>query len=263
LSFRLIIHPKMDGRLAMALDEVLLEEVGEGRSAQTVRLYGFAPPTLSVGRFQPVLGGLDAELMRKDGVAFVRRPTGGHAVLHDDELTYSFILSKQELGKAFGPYRKRGVYAYIAESLLAGLEALGIHALVNSGRIGDHRNPDCFASTGEYEITDESGRKLVGSAQMTTRGAVLQQGSIPISNPSGRVSRYLPQAGLPPDHEAPTCLREAAGRAIGFEEAENAFAAVLRKRFGALDSRMTEKEETAARLLMEDKYAVDAWNLRA
>ncbi len=263
MSFRLIVQPKMDGRLAMALDEVLLEAVGAGKSVQAVRLYGFSPPTLSVGRFQPVQGGLDAGRLREDGVLFVRRPTGGHAVLHDDELTYSVILSKREMEKTIGGYRKRGAYAWIAKTLLAALKGLGIAARINAGQIGDARNPDCFGSTGEYEITDASGRKLVGSAQMTTRSAVLQQGSIPIGSLAGRVGRYLPQAAPAGGGASPTCLSEAAGRIISFEEARSAFADAFRRGVDAEDSPVSAEEDAAARALAESKYAGDEWNLRA
>lgn len=262
MSFRLIVHPKMDGRLAMAFDEVLVGEVGEGGSAPTIRLYGFSPPTLSVGRFQSVKDGLDAERMKKDGVCLVRRPTGGHAVFHDDELTYSVALRKVELDGTLGSHRKRAVYEYIASMLLEGLGALGISALVNSRQIGDPHNPDCFGSSGEYEITGRSGRKLIGSAQMTTRNAVLQQGSIPISSLRGRALRYLAHAGSADEGE-PSSLSEEAGRSLGFEEVRDAFAEALRRRFNAEDSPTTDGEEAAARLLLAEKYATDAWNLRS
>ncbi len=261
MSYRLIVHPKMDGRLAMAFDEVLASEVGEGASPPTIRLYGFTPPTLSVGRFQSVKDGLDVERMKKDGVPLVRRPTGGHAVFHDDELTYSVALRKEELDRTLGSHRKRAVYELIASMLLEGLGALGVSALVNSAQVGDLRNPDCFGSSGEYEITSRSGRKLIGSAQMTTRSAVLQQGSIPLSSLKGRALRYLAHTG-PADEGEPSSLSEEAGRSLGFEEVRDAFAAALRRRFDAVDSRATAGEDAAARLLLAEKYATDAWNLR-
>ncbi|HET6486674.1 MAG TPA: hypothetical protein VFH83_09660, partial [Spirochaetia bacterium] len=100
-AFRLIVHPKMDGRWNMAVDEALAEAAGGGQSLPVVRLYGFSPPTLSLGRFQKARGQLDAGRLASDGVVLVRRPTGGHAVLHDDELTYSVALPKQ--ASADGP----------------------------------------------------------------------------------------------------------------------------------------------------------------
>ncbi len=182
-GFRLVVHPKMEGRLDMAIDEALAEAVGSGRSAQVVRLYGFSPPTLSLGRFQRTEGVLLEERLAQDGVTLVRRPTGGHAVLHDDELTYSVVLSKELIAEQLGDSRKQTVYGFIAEILLAGLQRLGIQAGINASRQGDLRNPDCFRSAGEFEIAAPDGRKLIGSAQMTTRTAILQHGSIPMTNP--------------------------------------------------------------------------------
>ena len=104
----------MEGRLDMAIDEALAEAVGAGRSGQVIRLYGFSPPTLSLGRFQRIKGLYSPELLARDGVTLVRRPTGGHAVLHDDELTYSVILSKTLIAERLGGSRKRTVYEFIA-----------------------------------------------------------------------------------------------------------------------------------------------------
>lgn len=252
----------MDGRLSMAIDEALGEAVGERRSPQAVRLYGFSPPALSLGRFQPVRGRLDEARLAGDGVTLVRRPTGGHAVLHDDELTYSVALSKAELEKSMGTFRKRAVYELLAHILITALSSLGIRGRINTAQKGDIRNPDCFGSAGEYEIVDEGGRKLIGSAQMTTRRAVLQQGSAPLSNPGDKVSRYIhgEAAGA---IRAPSSLGEAARRGLGFEEARDAFARAFREELGAVDSALSPEEERAAGSLLDSKYATDKWNLRA
>jgi lipoate-protein ligase A len=252
----------MDGRLSMAVDEALSAAVGERKCPQTVRLYGFSPPTLSLGRFQPVKDRLDLGLLAGDRVVLVRRPTGGHAVLHDEELTYSIAVSKAWMEETSGPFRKRAFYDYVARILLSGLSLLGVRGRVNAAQEGDIRNPDCFGSSGEYEIVDEEGRKLIGSAQMTTRLAVLQQGSIPLSNPAGRVSRYIggeAQGGA----REPSCLREAVSGRIDFEEARDAFARAFREGLGAGDSTLSAAEEEAAGRLLESKYGTEEWNLRA
>jgi lipoate-protein ligase A len=253
---RLMVHPKMPGARAMAVDEALTLP----GSPVTARLYGFSPPALSVGRLQRIKGSLDADALRRDGIGLVRRPTGGHAVLHDDELTYSVAMSKADAERIIGSFRKREVYNYIARILLRGLELLGIRAIVNAALQGNSRNPDCFASTGEYEIAAPRGEKLIGSAQMTTRTAVLQQGSIPISDPSGRVMRYLKEnARL---ESAPSsCLAREAGRHLSFTEVQEAFARAFRECMGAEDAVLTPLEEEAADRLLSMKYATDAWNV--
>jgi lipoyl(octanoyl) transferase len=259
-AFRLILHPPMEGRLDMAIDEALAEAVGGGHSPPVVRLYGFSPPTLSLGRFQKVRGRLDERLMGADGVTLVRRPTGGHAVLHDRELTYSVVLSKAESGPLLGGTRKREVYLFIARMLLAGLARLGVAATVNAAQRGDVHNPDCFGSAGEYEIAGGDGRKLIGSAQMTTRLAILQHGSLPLVNPGRRVFRYI-SAEQPIDAHPPTSLEEEMGRPCAFAEAQSAFAQAVRECLRTEESALRPEEEEEARRICAGKYASDAWNL--
>jgi lipoate-protein ligase A len=257
---RLLIQSKMEGRLAMAVDEGLVEAAGEERPA-VARLYGFSPPTLSLGRFQRVKGLIDPGKLREDGVTRVRRPTGGHAVLHDDELTYCLVVSKTEAERLAGSSRKRAVYAFIAGILVKGLELLGVKGMISSALAGDMRNPDCFASTGEFEIKSAAGKKLIGSAQMTTRKAVLQHGSIPISNPMGRVERYIQGVGETKPQPA-SSLSEEAGRPFSFEEVREAFAEAFRSMIGAEESALTPEEDRIARGLLLSRYDTDEWNLQ-
>jgi len=258
-AFRLIVHPKMDGRWNMAVDEALAEAVGSAQRAPVIRLYGFSPPTLSLGRFQKARGQYSARRLQTDGVVLVRRPTGGHAVLHDDELTYSVALSK--LASADGPApKKRDVYLFIARILLKGLANLGISGTINAAQRGDVHNPDCFGSAGEFEIAGSGGRKLIGSAQMTTRSAILQHGSIPMTNPGRRVFRYL-AAAEPVDSQDPSSLNEQAGRCLSFEEVRECFAAAFRESLGAEESAVSPQEQEAAARILGEKFSSDAWNL--
>ena len=264
MTWRLIVHPKMEGRWNMAVDEALAEAVGaagDGASgaaahAGVVRLYGFSPATLSLGRFQKTRGQFLLPRLEADGVTLVRRPTGGHAVLHDDELTYSVALPKGGTQLS----RKREVYLFIAEILLAGLANLGIDGTINAAQRGDVHNPDCFGSAGEYEISGRAGLKLIGSAQMTTRVAILQHGSIPMSNPGQGVARYL-EAGQPLESHPPSSVNEEAGRPLSFEEVQSAFSRAFQERLQAQISDVTPAEEARARKILQEKYATDAWNL--
>jgi lipoate-protein ligase A len=265
----------MEGRLDMAVDEALADAVGTGASWPVVRLYGFSPPTLSLGRFQKIRGRYSPEALAADGVTLVRRPTGGHAVLHDNELTYSVALPKHAAasgspdaaasaarnpGSLIGVARKREVYEFIARVLLAGLERLGIAGTINAAQRGDIHNPDCFGSAGEYEIAGRGGLKLIGSAQMTTRHAILQHGSIPLSNPGRRVFRYILME-QPVDAHPPSCLDEEAGRTLSFEEVRDAFARAFRDCLGAEDSELLPAERDAAERILAARYASDSWNI--
>jgi len=249
----------MEGRLDMAVDEALAEAVGNGDSPPVVRLYGFFPATLSLGRFQRVKGLVADDRLAEDGVTLVRRPTGGHAVLHDAELTYSVALPKAESGSLPRGTRKREVYMFIARILVRGLANLGITGTINAAQQGDIHNPDCFGSAGEFEIAGIAGRKLIGSAQMTTRSAVLQHGSIPLANPGLRVFRYI-RAEQPADSHPPTCINEEAGRAVSFEELRDAFARAFREEIGAEDSALLPAESSTADRILAEKYTRDDWN---
>ncbi|MGO9310816.1 MAG: biotin/lipoate A/B protein ligase family protein [Spirochaetia bacterium] len=248
----------------MAIDEALAESAGNGTSPPVIRLYGFSPPTLSLGRFQKAKGQYSARNLAHDGVTLVRRPTGGHAVLHDDELTYSVALPKESglLGGSLprGGARKREVYLFIARMLLHGLANLGVTGTINAEQRGDVHNPDCFGSAGEFEIAGTGGRKLIGSAQMTTRQAILQHGSIPLQNPGRRVFRYL-EAAQPLDSHAPSCLNEETGRELTFEEVRDAFARAFREDLDARESDLLPEERVNADRILREKYDTDAWNL--
>jgi len=260
-AFRLLRQAPGSGQENMAIDEALLESVGRGDAPPTLRLYGFAPPTLSVGRFQKARELIDRELAAREGLTLVRRPTGGQAVLHDRELTYAVVLAREHLQ----PFGKREVYRFIAGLLLAGLEAAGIRARSNSARQGSNRNPDCFRSTGQYEIADERERKLIGSAQVLDRRAALQHGAIPLDGSYRRISRYL-LASTEEEHGLPASLGEELGCEVGFDEAQEALARGA-ARWLSLQGLALEpgelqaaERERAAELLAE-KYSSDAWNL--
>ena len=160
----------------MAFDEALSLCIDDGPPA--IRFYGFSPPTLSVGRFQRVKDVFDFTRLKREGFGFVRRPTGGQAVLHDKELTYSVVLSKNHLS----PFRKRVAYRFLSEILIEGLSNLGISADFSRSRLGDSHNPNCFGTTGQFEIVTSRGKKIIGSAQSVSPLSCLQHGSIPLTN---------------------------------------------------------------------------------
>ncbi len=227
----------MNGQFDMAVDEALLESVGAGESGPVVRLYGFSPAALSFGRFQHIRDSILINNLTRDGIGYVRRPTGGHAVLHDDELTYSVILSRNHLT----PFRKRTIYEFIAEILLKGLNNLGLDAYINFSRIGELRNPDCFATKGEYEISSPSGKKMIGSAQMTTRQGVLQHGSIPIGLSCKRIGNYL-KIGKTVFNTEPACIEEELKKSVSYEKCRDAFSHAVQNMLPAEISELTGRE---------------------
>lgn len=153
----------------MAADLALLDEVAGGAPA-ALRCYQWDPPALSLGRFQPA-GDVDLDACRARGVEVVRRPTGGRALLHGGDLTYAVAVPRP----AGAAGAVDAVYAWLAGGLVAGLARLGIAA-----EVAHHEGETeaaCFASLRGSDLR-VGGRKLVGSAQVSRGGAVLQHGSV-------------------------------------------------------------------------------------
>ena len=165
----------------MAVDEELLARAQAGERRPVLRLYAWNPPAVSIGRFQDMGTAVDAGACRQLGFDIVRRVTGGRAVLHRHELTYSVVARTDH---PLFPGDVLGTYKVIAAGLVAGLRALGLPAEMVS-RGGRHsslvhpasRDPACFSSPSWYEILVRD-RKIAGSAQRRVSGAFLQHGSI-------------------------------------------------------------------------------------
>lgn len=191
-----------DGATNMAIDRALLEAVGDG-ALPILRLYRWVSPTLSFGRNQPALDLYDRAAARDRGIAFVRRPTGGQAVLHADELTYAVSAPVAVIGKP------RAAYAAINRALVAGLRALGVGAeqaqpgalggmetqaatiaATHAHRSGGGWTAACFRAPAVGEVV-VGGRKLVGSAQRCDGRVVLQHGSILIGGTQAAAEELL------------------------------------------------------------------------
>jgi lipoate-protein ligase A len=187
-SWRLIHSAPADGATNMAMDEAILRAVVNGQVPPTLRLYAWDPPCLSLGRSQKVAD-VDLDALRAAGYDLVRRPTGGKAILHVDELTYSVVVAQDDprvAGGIVGSYRRLSV------GLVRGLERLNVTGLVADQRTENRRldGPVCFEVPSDYEITVD-GRKLVGSAQMRSQGVVLQHGALPLWGDITRICSLL------------------------------------------------------------------------
>ena len=253
-SFRLLVDPQQPGARNMAVDDALLRSMAAGGDP-VLRLYGFSPPCLSLGRFQSAADLGDAELRRRDRIALVRRPTGGRAVLHDAEVTYAVILGRAHLK----PFTKRAAYRASAALLRHLLAALGVRAAVQTARSAPSPtvDPDCYRTTGEYEITATGGRKLVGSAQTTSREAALQHGTIPLSASYAHLGTYLRN---PSSTElAATSIAQETGRRWTYEEAVRVLATAATTRLNARSSVLSTAESGLARELEQTRYACPEW----
>jgi lipoate-protein ligase A len=212
------------GTYNMALDEALMRESQRTGNAY-FRLYGWESRTLSLGRNQRARGLYDVDAAHGLGVGFVRRPTGGRALLHHREITYSVALPAASSADA------SAAYAFINEVLLEGLRGLGVTASRATGAAqGPPGLRPCFDAPSAHEIVLHD-RKLIGSAQWRHRDALLQHGSILVQDDQGLISDLVKE----PLAQAPSAatLRQALGRDPSIEEVEPAMRAALASGAGA------------------------------
>lgn len=182
-------HP---GAYNMRYDEWLAREVAEEHRPSTVRVFGWNPPAISLGWNQPAEE-IDTQAAARAGIDVVRRPTGGRAILHSEELTYSVVMPANERNVAT-------VYREISRALVCGLEKLGVHASLEQSQphfpslYASHSSAVCFSSSARSEIK-VNGRKLVGSAQrrffFSGKEIVLQHGSILLGPGHRRIVSFL------------------------------------------------------------------------
>lgn len=165
----------------MALDEALLEWHSKGLIPPTIRFYGWNPATLSLGYFQRVKEEIDLDKVKEHQLGLVRRLTGGRAVLHDKELTYSVIVSEDH---PLMPKTVTEAYRVISQGLLEGFKELGLDAYFaipqteeERSKLKNPRSAICFDAPSWYELVVD-GKKIAGSAQTRQRGVILQHGSI-------------------------------------------------------------------------------------
>ena len=189
-TWRLLNTQHLDGATNMAIDEAISRAVKADLVPPTLRFFGWQPACLSLGQAQPG-GDVDQAACRSAGVDVVRRPTGGRAILHTDELTYSVIAPEREprvAGTIVESYKR------LSEGLLNGLMLIGVptRQVERPDERDRDQGPVCFEVPSNYEIVFD-GKKLVGSAQMRKAGVVLQHGTIPLHGDIARISLRLPE----------------------------------------------------------------------
>ena len=257
-TWRLLEDSPADGAANLALDEAILERAVAAPVDPTLRLYGWDPPTLSLGAKQPAAGSHDLDWLLDHGIGLVRRPTGGRAVLHEHERTYA-VVARLDAAPFDGGVI--ATYAAIAAALVCAVERLGLPARAGGGEPdpGPAGNPVCFARPGALEI-EVDGRKVVGSAQLRRRGAFLQHGSILLRADAARWSAAIGSAA---DPAAFAGIADLLGRDVGADEVDAAVLDGFEERLGARFRRapVGESEQLRAAELRCWKYDSGAWTL--
>jgi lipoate-protein ligase A len=241
---RLLWDPPASGAWNMAVDEVLLERAAEG-DCDTFRVYGWSEPTLSLGYFQSLAD--RSQHQASENCPAVRRLSGGGAILHDREWTYSLALSRANRWSRAAPE----LYAAVHEAAIAALETQHVEAkLCGPARDVATEAPFlCFQRRAEGDVLLD-GAKVLGSAQRRRQGAVLQHGSL--LRRSSRAATELPG------------LDDLAGRPATGDSFVTAWLTLLERRLGSswAPDRLTKLERVMAVRLEREKYSGAAWNSR-
>ncbi|MHB1016267.1 MAG: lipoate--protein ligase family protein [Coriobacteriia bacterium] len=253
-EWRVIIDGPADGPWNMAVDRAVLGAHAGGEAPPTLRLYRFAPPTVSLGRFQRT-GDIDTRYCREAGIGVCRRPTGGRGVLHDDEVTYSIVAG---VGDGV-PRGVRESYRYLSSALAAAYRELGVDAALTARDQGS-RGSACYLHTTSADLS-LGAAKLSGSAQMWDHDSCLQHGSFVISRDVGREARVFML-----DHESTAALGAstatiagAMGRRPDDTEIIGAIRAAVESTFGVnlMPGGFTESELASARSFVDEYRFVE------
>jgi lipoyl(octanoyl) transferase len=268
-QWRVIHHKPARGAWNMAVDEAILEGMQRGESPPTLRLYAWEPACLSLGFAQPVKD-VDLHALQAHGWEVVRRLTGGRAILHTDELTYSVVGSAEEPRLVGGVIES---YQRLSKAMLRALELLSL-PVIHQGRNGHHpgmdQNPVCFEVPSDYEIT-LGGKKLIGSAQARRKGGVLQHGSLPLFGDIARITQSLNFENEDKRNEAAERVRARAAtveeglkRRVSWDEAATAFARGFMETLNIefVEGELSSSEISASERLSTERYAHGRWTER-
>lgn len=252
VSWRLIRDGPRSGPRNMALDHALAVCVPP--SEGVLRLYGWERPTVSFGKNEPVVGLYSGRVMRSASFDYVRRPTGGRRVLHDEELTYSVVLPLKGVG------RLREMYKGINRALANALASLNAPVTLSEDRKCQTLvSGPCFQSPAAGEVI-ANGRKLVGSAQARIGGNLLQHGSILLD---GDQSQLDSLCGNTVDRRTSVTLGELVG-ATNPDLVANAVAVSLQGDLGGKWASLgyTDQEIETADRLESERYTKKSWTWR-
>lgn len=265
-TWRLLLSLPASGAWNMAVDETLFESMGKGESLPLLRLYAWEPVCLSLGYAQPAAD-VDGERLRAHGWDWVRRPTGGRAILHTDELTYSVIAPLTNPRVAGGVLES---YQRLSSALLSSLRLLGIQAELHPSAAGSNRgSPEavCFEVPSNYEIVF-GGKKVIGSAQARRKDALLQHGTLPLYGDLTRITQALVYPSEAARRQAAQRLLEHAttvetilGKQVEFSAAAEAFTSAFQSELNLelIQGDLSTHESQRALELVNGKYAHPSW----
>ena len=258
----------------MAMDEALLDWHSEGLIPPVIRFYEWNPATLSIGYFQSVEKEIDMEAVKRLGLGFVRRPTGGRGVLHEHELTYSVIVTESYPSM---PATITEAYRVISEGLLLGFQNLGLDAyfsVPNTDEQKDNlkkpKSAVCFDTPSWYELVVE-GKKVAGSAQTRQKGVILQHGAILLDLDEDKLIQTFKFASDEVRNKVKKSLSQKAvsinkiiSKPITIEECKVAFKKGFEDalEIELVEYKLTQEQQKYVKELETSKYDNDEWNFK-
>ncbi len=255
--WRLLIDGAMNGAENMARDEALAR-CADGHAPVVLRAYSFDPPTITIGRFQRVPAHIDPEACTLDDIEVVRRPTGGLAILHANDFTYSVAMPSS----GSGARERDRVFDIVAGAIIEALDDLGIQAeQVSHGKGARTRGDWCFEGVLGVDL-QWRGRKICGSAQKSFAGCILQHGSLFLREPDADVLSIVTSAEPQRWGEAPfATIREAAGRDVTWEHMLAVFRTGFERALGVVfrPYGLTQEEQRLSSRLAVEKYGDSKW----
>lgn len=257
MHFRLLKTGFQTAADNMAIDEAVLAEIALGNSAPSLRFYGWTPPAISIGYFQSLEEEVDLAACAAHGVDYVRRITGGGAVLHEHEITYSIHIPEKTAGALGLPLGILESYGKICDGILKGLALPGLQAK--------------FVPLNDI-VVEYSGafRKISGNAQTRKSGVILQHGTILLKVDVDKMFSLLKvpneklKGKLIEDvKQRVTSLSQVLGREVGFDEALSVLQKGFAETFPALNfesGELSKTEKSLAEKLKKEKYGSENWN---
>jgi len=261
-TWRLIEDEPRTGPENMAIDEALLRSFDPAASLPVLRLYGWRPPALSLGRFQRAAEVLDLDRCRAEGVPIVRRITGGGTIYHADEVTYAIICSPEQIPPASSIKDSFRVLTGFLIALYCdlGLEAsYAMDAVSPEARLGE-RTAFCFAGRESFDIL-VGGRKIGGNAQRRQKGIIFQHGSLPLVNRAAMGLSFM--RDREPGLAEGAASLEQCGIPVDYGLVRRKLTEAFQRNFTVQLSPqpLTERERSLADGLLAGRYATDQWNL--
>lgn len=262
-SWRFVDTGVNNAALNMAIDEAILDAHLQGAVPPTLRVYRWERPTLSLGFLQNFEKSVDLKKCDEMGIALVRRLTGGRAVLHHHELTYSIVVSER-----YGiPKSISRSYALLCEGLIAAYKILGLDVCLAAGENEGTSNA-CFSNAGTADLALQ-GRKIAGSAQFRRNDTLLQHGSLPTKHDTETLfsilkipSRARRKNLIAAFDKKVISANEALGREIDWQELQEAVYKGFQEALGITFNQdvLTSEEIHLSRNLAKKKYGSNEWN---